>query len=188
MSSIVIRQIIGTDIPELIEIADDLFGANFISKTEFRSYILDASKIGLVATHEDSIAGFLLLHVCEMNELLKYTVSEKEWFHSHFSKLTPVGVYKSIGVATQFKKQGIGNLLTRKGIELLHENVKSIVAICWEQDETPLLHLLENFKFNFARKINHFWTEDSLEKKYSCEICGEPPCQCNAFIYTLLIG
>lgn len=185
MNSIHIRRFKLADIPVLIQLSDSLFGENFITEKEFKTYSIDASKIGFVAVFEGEIAGFLLLQICEMESFLEYAVSEKEWFRSHFSESMPVGVYKSIGVAEQFKKKGIGRLLTQKGIESMPSNTKAITAICWEQEETPLLPLLEKFDFQFTRKIDHFWTTDSLRKKYSCKICGTPPCKCNAFIYTL---
>ena len=117
---------------------------------------------------------------------MNISLNEKEWFLDQFSKQLPVGVIKTIGVSSKFKKRGIGTCLASKGIDFLKKKSTLIISICWEQKEgSPFMLLLEKNRFERIHKLENFWERDSLSKKYNCNNCGTPPCTCDAYVLEL---
>ena len=173
-----------TDFKSVLIIANKLFGQAFLNSDELNDCIENKKKSCLVALINGEVAGFIIIQTCGLKELKILALNEQDWFKEQFANDLPIGVIKSIAVDNRFKKQGIGMALTSKSIELFKEKTHSVISICWEQNgDAPFSRLLEKCGLKSIRKISKFWKEDSLNKKYICRICGEPPCNCNAYIY-----
>jgi ribosomal protein S18 acetylase RimI-like enzyme len=172
------------DISGLISIADQLFGQGYLNQKDFQSYIDDDAKTCLVARTNGTISGFQLIQTCSPNQIMEIALSEEDWFTQQFAKKRSIGVLKSIAVSREFKKNGIGTLLTKQSIKLIQKTSKEIISICWEQKgDTPILAILEKCGMRLIHEIDEFWKIDSLIKKYNCQICGPPPCRCRGLIY-----
>lgn len=169
---------------ELISIAKNSLGKGYITLSELRSYLEEDSKVCLVAKTKGKISGFQLMKRCNPSDLNVLANSQKIWFRSRYKNYSSFGVLKTLVVLPENQKQGIGTMLTKKSIEILQESSKKIISICWENDGVaPVLGLLQKFGMKQINRFDLFWAKDSLEKKYRCIICGEPPCKCSAFIY-----
>lgn len=182
-----ISNISPSDFQEVILLSDKLLGVGYLDEIQLQKYLDDSPKIGIVSKSlSGEITGFQLVLTCELDELLQMSVSEHNWFKEYFSIKSPIGVIKTVGVNPEYKNQGIGTLLTSKGIEILQKEATTIISMCWDQkDETPFARVLEKCNMHLIKTIPAYWEEDSLAKKYSCKICGEPPCLCAALIYEL---
>jgi hypothetical protein len=51
-------------------IANKQFGNDYLSNHELQSYIVESSKIGLVARTNDVVTGFSLVQICDSGELM----------------------------------------------------------------------------------------------------------------------
>ena len=96
------------------------------------------------------------------------------------------GLLENIGVYPQYRKMGIGNVITQKRIVDLYEwECKEIIAQSWIADKSNSSYniLLKN-GFQPIVTIENYYYEDSLAWGFSCPNCGEPPCKCSAiFMY-----
>ena len=183
-SSTSISLLLKSDFTDLLVIADVILGKKYITTQELLSYVGGTSKIGLVAETNGEISGFQLLQICSYNELMGLALSEKAWFNNQFSNNFPVGVLKTIVVNSKFQKQGIGTMLTENSLKILRKSTNKIFSICWSINElVPYASILQRCGMKQVHKIDGFWKEDSLAKKYNCCFCNKPPCLCNAFIY-----
>ena len=175
------------DFQDVLSLSDKLLGVGYLDEFQLQHYIDVESKTGIVSkSPSGEITGFQLVLTCELDELLQMSVSEHNWFKEYFSNKSPIGVIKTVGVNPEYKNQGIGTLLTSKGIEILQKEATTIISMCWDQkDDTPFARVLEKCTMHLIKTIPAYWEEDSLVKKYDCKICGEPPCLCAALIYEL---
>jgi ribosomal protein S18 acetylase RimI-like enzyme len=182
-----ISNISPSDFQEVILLSDKLLGVGYLDEIQLQKYLDDSHKTGIVSkSPSGEITGFQLMLTCELDELLQMSVSEHNWFKEYFSNKSPIGVIKTVGVNPEYKNEGIGTLLTQKGIDILQKHAKSIISMCWDQkDDTPFARVLEKCNMHLIKTIPAYWEEDSLVKKYDCKICGEPPCLCAALIYEL---
>lgn len=179
-----VAPLLKTDFKSVLIIADKLFGDGFLNSAELNDCIMHKGKSCLVARKEGEIVGFIIIQICGFEELMALALDEQSWFKEQFAEDLPIGVIKSIAVNSVFKKQGVGMALTTNGIEFLKDKTHSIISICWEQNgDIPFSRLLEKCGLKSIHKFAGFWSENSLFEKYSCRICGEPPCNCNAYIY-----
>ncbi|RKX17147.1 MAG: hypothetical protein DRP35_11435 [Candidatus Zixiibacteriota bacterium] len=175
------------DFDDLLIIADELFGRSYLSKPELQSYIDDNTKIGIVAKINDKIIGFQLMQTSNLDGIMSFVLKEQQWFKEQFSNYSSIGILKTLAVKNEFKNQGIGTLLTTKSIEILKKKSDCILSICWDKEnDASVSNILEKYGMKQIRKISEFWKEDSLERNYTCKICGAPPCTCNAIIYKYL--
>ncbi len=179
-----INLLTNNDIDNLLIIADNLFGRGYLSKNELQRYIDDKTKTCIVVKINNEIVGFQLMQTIKPEEIASLALKEPQWFKKQFSSCNSIGVLKTIAVKDKFKNQGIGTLLTTESIKILNEKSNCILSICWDKKEnTVISSILEKCGMIQVRKIPEFWKNDSIEKNYSCNICGEPPCTCNAIIY-----
>lgn len=117
--SVSIRSYIKTDFSDIITMANDRLGENYLTFEELHSYINNNNKIGFVATINNEIAGFALAQICNPNETRELVLSEHDWFKKQFPYKNSIGILKTIAVDPKFAKQGIGTALTKHRIEML---------------------------------------------------------------------
>ena len=172
------------DIDSLLIIADKLFGCGYLSKNELQRYINNKTKTCIVARKNDKIIGFQLMQIINPAEITSLALKEPQWFKKQFSNCDSIGVLKTLAVKDEFKNQGIGTLLTTESIKILRKKSNCILSICWDKKEDTIVsNILEKCGMTQVRKIPEFWKNDSIERNYSCNICGAPPCTCDAIIY-----
>ncbi len=187
-SSIQIVELSSQHFNSILTLSDELFGNGFLNTNSLNEYLANPQKMALVAQYDNLVCGFILLEHCTKNSLLNLALEEKDWFNNYFSAKDSFGILKTIAVNSQFKNKGIGSKLTTIGIETLSKTCSSIVSICWDKKSSTSFNIvLEKSGFTKIKTFNAFWKNDSLLNNYFCEICGAPPCLCNAFIYTIVL-
>lgn len=171
------------DIDGVITLSNLLLGKDYLTPSLLQEYLANDNKIAFVVKAENQIIGFLLIQICDPKEVTSLALTEKEWFSNLFNNY-PLGVIKTIAIHPNYKQQGIGTALTKKGVEKLTKSCEKIISICWNQKEaTSFNFVLEKCGLQNLKEIKNFWKNDSLTKEYNCPICGDPPCVCSAFIY-----
>jgi ribosomal protein S18 acetylase RimI-like enzyme len=174
------------DFTEVLALSDKLLGKNYLETVDLSTYLNSSDKAAMVATFNQELAGFILLHTVTLSELLEMSVCDHDWFISQYSNTKTIGVLKTIAVDPTWKNKGIATALTHEGIKYLKLKNRAIISMCWDQKEdTPFAHVLVKCGFQLIRTIPSYWSEDSLNKEYGCKICGPPPCLCNAMIFSL---
>jgi ribosomal protein S18 acetylase RimI-like enzyme len=172
----------------VISISDQQFGKGFVDVKMLQTFIDDENKYGLVAKTNQEIAGFILLAKYDSHAFKSAILHEQAWFATQYSHAANLGVIHTIALDPAFANQGLGTLLTKKGIETLSQHADEIISICWDQHEqTSYSKVLEKCGFHLVKNIPDYWFDDSLQKKYVCKLCGKPPCKCQALIYKLSI-
>lgn len=183
LGSTTISRLTQSHCSELISIANSSLGEGYIALTELKSYIEQDSKACLVAKTNGKISGFQLMKTCQLNGFNILAPSQKIWFNSRYKNYSSFGVLKTLVVRPENQKQGIGTMLTRKSLEILQKSPKKIISLCWEKDGvTPVLAVLQRCGMKQVHKFESFWAKDSIAKKYTCIVCGAPPCKCNALV------
>ena len=179
-----INSLTENDFAEVLSIANDAFGDDYICKSTLFEYLSNDKGIGLVSRVNGTIVGFSLSRICELHELSSLVLSASEWFDEQFAENTPVGVINSIAVHPNYQKKGVGSGLIEKSVEKLSRVSKNLLSVCWEHNNTVnLASILNRFGFDPIHKIEQYWYNDSILKDYSCKFCGRPPCRCNAVLY-----
>ncbi len=180
-----IRPFTKADFADIISIANNSLGNNYIILAELHSYLTINNKIGLVATVNNQIAGFALAQIGDLDELMKLILTEHNWFKKQFSNYHTIGILKTIAVDPTFLNLGIGTALTKYRINILNKKCDTILAISWEHKQNAAnTKILEKCGLSLKLKIENYWQKDSLQKGYNCQTCGPPPCKCAALIYT----
>lgn len=71
--------------------------------------------------------------------------------------------------------------------EFKRREIKTVCSIAWKSKyRTNIGGILKRLGFEQILEIQNYWKEDSIEKGYSCPVCGGPPCKCSAVIYNLI--
>ena len=181
-----IRNFNENDFESIIQIANSRFGNDYIQKQELAHYLKEENKIGVVALINNEIVGFALAQTCDLKTLLDIVLCKQEWFNEHFIKVETIGLLKTIAVDSNYTNQGIGKALTEYRIKELHKQAKSLLAISWRnKNNSANVHILEKIGFTLKLEIENYWGKDSITKGYDCIVCGKPPCNCEALIYTI---
>ena len=157
---IVIRDLQPADIDEILAIADVQLGENYIT-------IGDLSRCYTLVAEDDKsrkCVGFCLSYVEQDGKAYVRTVA----------------------VNPDFSGQGIGTALIAKSVEYLKGiGAKKIMSPLWKHDGIVNSDVIfRRNGFLPVREIPDYWYADSLEKGYSCPVCGKG-CRCTCVMYEL---
>ena len=166
---------------ELLEISNEVFGQYFLNLAYLNIYLNSDSNKSLVAiTPENRVVGFLFLEKFSFVKNSKHFISNKDWFNNWFTPKQNLTLIKQIAVTSAYQSKGVGKLLLNQ----VNQLNTTLVCVVWDKGEkTPLRYLLSKNNFVQELKIEKYWSNESVEKNYLCDICGQPPCKCNAEIY-----
>ena len=159
-----IRDLRTDDISALLAIADSQLGEKYITETD-----LSEGKV-FVAEEDDlgKIVGFCIA-----------LVGAKDG----------KSYVRTVAVAQEFWGQGIGTALVAKAVDCLKDlGAKQIFSPLWKHDGVVNSDVI--FRRNgFVPKyeIPDYWLKDSMEKGYSCPVCGKV-CHCVCEMYELTIN
>lgn len=156
-----IRDLRTDDIDAVLAIADSQLGEKYITETD-----LSEGKV-FVAEEDGKILGFCIA-----------LVGAKDG----------KPYVRTVVVAQEFSGQGIGTSLVAKAVDCLKGlGAKQIFSPLWKQDGVVNSDVI--FRRNgFVPKyeIHDYWLKDSMEKGYSCPVCGKV-CHCVCVMYELTI-
>ena len=160
---VLIRDLRSADIDAVLAIADSQLGEKYITETD-----LSEGKVFVAEEDElDKIVGFSIA-----------LVGAKDG----------KSYVRTVAVAQEFSGQGIGTALVAKAVDYLKGlGAKQIFSPLWKHDGVVNSDVI--FRRNgFVPKheIPDYWLNDSIDKGYSCPVCGSV-CHCTCVMYELTI-
>lgn len=184
MINITIAEVQPTHIKDILSIADQELGNGYLTTKEIQKCIEHPKKHGLVAYWGNELVGFTMVETLSVAALSNLVLKEKKWIKNTFSDNESIGYRRHTVVKKSHQKKGIGSVLAKRSTTELDKTVNCIISIGWENELLiPIRKALEKNGYSIVKIIDNYWTEDSLERKYSCPNCGQPPCNCSAHIF-----
>ena len=172
-------------IQEIIDLSNAVFGQGYLSFEYLNNYVNAPKKIGLVALSENNkVVGFALAELLSIKKFSKQLLAEKDWCNNFFKDYKNISLLHQIAVNTSFQNIGIGTYLLNY---IQNQTILKTAIICcfaWVKGNfTPIKKILLKNDFLLIKKIDNYWSDDSVKKKYSCAFCGSPPCSCSTEIF-----
>jgi len=170
-------------IEDIFQLSNKALGENFLNRTYLKQYIDSSSKIGLIAIENNQFAGYILFDILSNQEFINEILSEKEWFSNELKNCNKVCLIKQVAVSKKHQKKGVASQLVNKVLTQTN-TTKITYCLGWKKGAHVAIKnsLLKN-NFTFQRTIDNYWSKDSLNKKYNCGYCGNPPCECSVDVY-----
>lgn len=163
------------------EIADGCLGDQYINAADF----LDEKKISVVALVNGKVAGFCIGFRSDISSVLEKIPQLKGENLAQFSVMSSVGLVSSVAVSPIYRGRGVGTALVRHvQDELIKLGETSIVMTGWLTSSGGLHigSIADGLSYQRVLEIPEFWKQDSERLKYSCPVCGDPPCRCSAVV------
>lgn len=160
----------GTFSEEIMTIADEQVGKGFLQLEDLASN----KRVIQAAFIKGELVGFSFIDSVQQQELFELDSKIKMACRS----LTCV--------KRGWEGVGIGRALVAEGIYYCSKKFDFLYCEAWESEKGVHIKklLLEN-RYEFHKKIEGYWAEESLDKNYICPNCGNPPCTCTAHIYKI---
>ena len=185
IDSLTIRKIKPLDIDDIYTISNTQLGDNYLSKKELTTCINNKNTIGIVALQNKCIVGFALGHFFNINAISDFIFEDQNWFINYLKNASTIAILKTFAVHENYSKKGVGGALVQNIAQLLTTKSDKLIAVAWKQNQTRKnITILEKSGLIKQIEIKEYWKKDSIKKGYCCAICGNPPCMCNALIYT----
>ncbi len=171
-------------IPKILSIANTELGKGYLKK----EYLLHPDTLVHVAVNEhDEVVGFSCGKVVKTEELKRFTNKK---FPPHILNQLPkkknIGVTLSLAVERSVQRTGIGTMLFEsRNRAFFNSGAACILMTGWQKPDgtTAIKPLAEKYRFVPIGIIPKFFYRESLERNYTCPVCGPPPCLCNAVVY-----
>lgn len=171
---------------EVIEILNQQFGDNYISKDQLISYHNNPSTVCLVAVNQDEVLGISIAIVESLENTSKQLLKDQDWFLSQFNDSPTIALRKHMAVKPGYEGQGIGSLLVKESVKRLESMSDKIITIVWKEGDGEIMHrLMTKNNFQVSKVIKDYWFEDSINHQYVCPVCKAIPCRCSSIIYSL---
>lgn len=168
---------------QIMQIAQEQFGQNFLSQSELLPYLDSPNKFCQVAISGQDVLGFSLMQAGNCEEIAHLFRREKTWFIEQFGAYERLGYRSLTAVAERAKRQGVADTLVRQGLAFLSDKVEVVVCDAWKSTTTHIANILERHGYEFIKECPDYWAADSLADGFICKACGQPPCRCTAVIY-----
>ena len=177
-----IRNIDLNDLDEVKLFTDKWIGKDYFTKEELRNSLLKGSS----GEHN---ASFMALNKKGQIIGVRITYLPGEWMKEaellpHVSpfkwKVTEkkVAYFKSLFIAEDYRRKGIGKDLTLRSLQVLH-NLGTLAVLCHSWVESPSnssKNYLTKMRFESIKIHPDFW----FFKEYSCILCSPKNCGCSA--------
>lgn len=168
---------------ELVVISDFYFGENYFQNHIFPLFLKHKSSIKVAVISPNIIVGFafgFILPFSKVSEIIRIPIPKSVRQDEN------VGILNTVVIHHQYLHQHLGKkLATELMASLRTEHINSWFAIAWKSNNHVAAEQL-NFSLGFKTigEQADYWLEDTLQKQYSCSICGDI-CHCSAVIYYL---
>lgn len=179
----VIRNFGLSDIQAVLDLLNRNLGVGFYTVPDLEKAIFENNIYSMYVSFDgDILEGFAIGYITTNEHIIKqlsnYSISYSLLSHQ-------IGVVKTIVVEQQYRNRGIGHKLCDSLIKSLTlKGAQTFISLAWKQgDEINAHFMLQRNGFNQHAELKEYWKTDSLEKQYSCVMCGKPPCLCSAFLY-----
>jgi GNAT superfamily N-acetyltransferase len=178
-------------IPERAEdvlfVVDRIFGENYMCLEDIEEYMVNPNHFGdILLTEGDRIIGLALYRFLDddsREEVIVYNNIFKTYGHSecHVYRHGTI-TFDTLLVIPEFQGNGFGKAMVQNMFDNVNRipSAKNMVSISWINDRPVNSDkIFLEFGFKEICVIPEFWLADSIDKEYSCPICGNP-CHCAA--------
>lgn len=148
--------------------------------------VVSEDDVGFHLKFDSRVVGFCLGAVFSIPELLDYLHIGENELPKAIAHSERIGLVRTIAVQDEFESQGIGTKLVGDCIdECLSRDATALCAVGWKEDgRVNIGGIMNHFGFQKAAEYEEYWYDESVEKGYWCERCGDPPCTCSGVLFT----
>ena len=174
------------DVLAVSTLSDKTFGKDFLSTKSITFFIESNNHYTYVLKDNDKLIGFVIWELLNPLENSKLFHSENASLINYFNESNLIAKLNQIAVNDEFKGSGYGNSLFTNSVKRLPIEIDFLTSIYWvRKDANNMRKLLIRNGFETIKLISNYWYNDSIEKKYQCAVCGQPPCKCSAEIFAI---
>jgi GNAT superfamily N-acetyltransferase len=96
-----------------------------------------------------------------------------------------VGSLQSASVLESMQGRGIGQELARRRIEwLLARNCTAVLGIAWASGRPNTSdRVFAKLGLQPLSHVKNFYHDESLQRPFTCPVCGPPSCRCSATLF-----
>lgn len=137
-------------------------------------------------TDPGEVVGFCLGGVVGWDEFESYLLVEVDDLPEGLKEAERIGVIRTAAVQDDHQGVGIGTDLVGDCMdECLERGCEVVVGVGWKASESANVEgIMDRFGFDGVVTFEQYWHDDSVAQGYECTSCGEPPCECDAVLYT----
>ncbi len=155
--------------------AERSFGASFLTAPQLRSYLVDPDKRMIYIGNEWNFHALSLLTVHEKGD---------KAIPTELKAAKKVGQRKITLVHPDRIGLGLARVVVEKGEEWFEKMKVPSFSLHWENASNgALAMLLESHNYEALGLVSQAWQEESLKRQFSCVVCRNPPCNCDATLY-----
>jgi len=170
-------------IEEVISLANNCFGSHYLNTACLNDYLKMPEQNGLVLLDSNKIIGFSFYKFITRNEIFRhFHIELSSVLSEYFAEYSSICYRQQTAIANGYRNKGVSEMLIRQGIEAAAHRKAGQISIVWNHNNAAMEKILLKFGFEMLAKHDDYWYNDSLEKKYSCVVCGQPPCRCSATV------
>jgi hypothetical protein len=161
-------------------LADIVFGQDYLSENQIIESLTNPQSIITTVCHKDRFIGVSFQLKTTLASLDKRVIELlKNQFNWEINQ--HIVLHKQTFLAKVYQGLGVGKELVMRSENKVSKLQLPQVSIVWKYKGNKMLELLKEIGYLETGIIPNYWHQDSIEKKYSCSICGSP-CNCNALI------
>ena len=144
----------------------------------------------LLQSQDTDILGFCIGALYDQEALTDYLNISTAELPEAFKVSDKIGVVRTVAVKEELHGQGIGTELVKKCIEqCVSDNATVLCSVGWKEGGSVNIGgIMNHFGFSEEIEIEEYWYEESIDRGYLCESCGEPPCTCSAVLFARYPG
>lgn len=155
--------------------AERTFGASYLTATYLRSFLVEPDKRMIFIGSEWGFHAVSLLCVYDKGD---------EHIPEELTGHDRVGHRKITMVHPDRTGMGLGRRVVEKGEEWFEEAGIPSFSLLWENPSNGgIAMLIESQDYEPQRLVPKAWSKESMERQFSCAVCGNPPCECDATLY-----
>lgn len=173
---------------QVLSISANEIGERFINDHQVSFFLENSKAKAIVAIVDNTISGFLFYQWCTVEEIKNYLLTEPHWISAQFGACDNIGYINLVAVKKESQNKSIGKKLIQQAITELKKVSPVITSVVWKTDNPKHLGIiLEKHGLKPILTVKDYWRTDSINKGYSCAVCGKPPCTCTAVIYSNIL-
>lgn len=167
-------------LPRLMNIAERELGDSYIHQED----LLPDSGVTFIGLIDKNPVGFAACHTEAAENYLGARPKIAAERVGALKTSEVIGVISTVAVDDKFQGYGIGTKLVSECLKWLRDrNVHLVVMIGWKSVRgVHIGGVAEKLGFELQFEIPDYWSEDSVEHRYKCPVCGDPPCHCTAAV------
>lgn len=176
-----IREVFDAVLPEVLEIANQELGDNYLTADDF---ILPAG-IAYYSLTGNTVTGFGFCRIADAAEFLEGHPKLGERLNPAVAATERFGLLSTVAVKDCFQGLGIGTALARTCVQWLAATDVPFALMIARKGASGIhiAKVLHKTGFTGQFEIPDYWVEDSVQRGYQCPDCGDPPCHCSAGVY-----